>query len=127
MKLRERKGFSLLEVMFAVAICGMMCAGALSLMIKIDTSNRWMYERTIAYRAAHQAMEVLLAEDIDSMLLQDGNTFAVTQTTSDVATGTITITDLNWGAAGDTADKAYLVRMEVREYSVILTAVRTRT
>lgn len=127
MKLRNRKGFSLLEVMFAVAIAGMMCVGVLALITKIDTSNRWLYERTIAYRASHQAMEVLLAEDLDSMLLQDGNTFAVLQTTSDAAQGTITITDLNWGGAGDTGDKAYLVRLQVAEYSVILTAVRTRT
>ncbi len=127
MKLRDSKGFSLLEVMFAVAIAGMMCVGVLALMTKIDNSNRWLYERTIAYRAGHQAMEVLLAEDIDSMILQDGNTFAVLQTTSDAAQGTITITDLKWGAAGDVGDKAYLVRLEVAEYNVVLTAVRTRT
>jgi prepilin-type N-terminal cleavage/methylation domain-containing protein len=119
------KGMSLLEVMIATAIVGIMCAGTLEVMVRIDQNNRFMYNRTIAYRATHQAMEVLLAEDLDSMILQNGNTFVVTETTSGPAAGTITITDTNWGAAG-AADKAYRVRLEVPEYGVVLEALRAR-
>ena len=121
------KGFSLLEVMIATTIAGLMCVGVLGLMVNVDMNNRFLYNRTIAYRASHQAMEILLAEDIDSMILQDGNTFAVTETTSGSEVGTITITDLNWGTLADPTDKAYLVRLSVPRYSVVLTAVRTRT
>jgi hypothetical protein len=96
-------------------------------MVQINNTNRYLHDRTVAYRATHQAMEVLLAEDLDSMLLQDGNTFAVLGTSGGSQVGSITVTDLNWGLAGDPADKAYMVRLEVPTLNVVLTAVRTRT
>jgi prepilin-type N-terminal cleavage/methylation domain-containing protein len=123
MSVDERKGFSLLEVMIATAIVGIMCVGTLQLMIQIDHNNRRMYDRTICYRAAHQVMEVLRAEDTDSMVLQDGNSFVVTECIFGPQNGTITVIDLGWNGA----DKAYEIRLEVPNYGVILTAVRTRT
>jgi len=127
METRGEKGFSLLEVMFASAIVGVMCVAVLGLMLQIDASNRFIYDRTICYRAAHQAMEILMAEDLDSMLLQDGNSFVVTECRAGPQQGTITVTDLNWGPAGDVADKAYSVQLDVPSFGVMLTAVRTRT
>jgi prepilin-type N-terminal cleavage/methylation domain-containing protein len=123
---KSQRGFSLLEVMFATAICSIMCVGTLVVMVQIDNNNRFMFNRTVAYRATHQAMEILLAEDLDSMLLQDGNNFVVTETTSGPCTGSITITDALWGPGG-AADKAYLVRLEVPRYGVVITALRART
>ena len=120
------RGMSLLEVMIATAITGIMCVGTLALQVQIDSNNRYMYNRTIAYRATHQAMEILLAEDLDSMIVQNGNSFVVTETSSGPAAGTITITDTFWGLGG-AADKAYRVRLEVPEYGVVLEALRTRT
>jgi len=38
------RGFSLLEVMIATAICGIMCVGTISLMVSIDNNNRRIYE-----------------------------------------------------------------------------------
>jgi hypothetical protein len=91
-------------------------------MIKVDNANRYLHNRAIAYRAAHQTMEVLLSEDMDVMLLQNGNTFAVSNPSIGPETGTITITDLNWVSP----DKAYEIRVEVPNLGVVLTGVRAR-
>jgi len=117
------RGFSLLEVMIATAIAGIMCVGTLTLMVQVDNNNRRIYDRTISYRATHQAMEVLLAEDLDSMLLQDGNSFVVTECVYGPQMGNISITDLGWGGA----NQAFLVQLTVPSYGVTLSAVRTRT
>jgi prepilin-type N-terminal cleavage/methylation domain-containing protein len=119
----NEKGFSLLEVMIATAICSIMCVGTLALMVQIDETNRRMYDRTICFRAAHQAMEILRAEDVDSMLLQDGNTFVATECVYGPQTGKISIQDLGWNGP----DNAYLIRVDIPSYGVTLTAVRTRT
>ncbi len=121
---RSPQGFSLLEVLIATGILAIMCAGVLTVKYKIEQANREMYDRTVAFRAAHQAMEVLLAEDMDLMLLQNGNTFGVTNMNRrNGASGKITITDLNWTGP----DKAYEIRIEVPELGVVLTGVRARS
>jgi len=117
------KGFSLLEVLVAAGILGIMCAGVLAVIVQIDQSNRYLQNRTIAFRAAHQTMEVLLSDDMDLMLLQNGNTFAVNNPTGHPETGTITITDLNWIGP----DKAYQIRLEVPNLGVVLTGARARS
>lgn len=121
------KGFSLLEVMVACAIAAILCAAVLAVQLNADNSNRYLYNRTIAYRAAHQVMEILLADDMDLMLLQDGNTFVVNEMLGGPQNGTITMTDLGWNGA----DKAWRVRLTIalpgsRNESITLEAVRTR-
>jgi hypothetical protein len=112
--------------MIATAICSIMCVGTLSLMVQIDNRNRTIYDRTIAFRACHQAMEILLAEDVDSMVLQDGNSFVVTECSRGPQLGNITISDkaLDWAMA---ADQAYEIRLDVPSLGVTLQAIRTRT
>jgi prepilin-type N-terminal cleavage/methylation domain-containing protein len=120
-------GYTLIEVMVAAAIIGVMCTSMLSVMLKIDTDNRAFHDENIAYRACHQMIEVLMADDLDSMLLQKGNTFQVDGLSAGTQTGTIDIIDLNWGPAGDTADKAYQIRLDVPAAGVTLSAIRSRT
>jgi prepilin-type N-terminal cleavage/methylation domain-containing protein len=121
-------GFTLIEVMIAVAVAGILCASVITVQIKIDDSNRYLFDRTTASRAAHQMMEILVADDIDSMLLQNGNTFAVTGMKGGAQTGTISISDLGWVGAG----MSYRIRLTVPIPSIdnqtfVLEAVRTRT
>lgn len=120
-------GYTLIEVMVAAAIIGVMCTTMLGVMVKIDTDNRAFHDENIAYRACHQTIEVLMAEDLDSMLLQDNNTFQVDGLSAGTQTGTIDIIDLNWGPAGDAADKAYQIRLDVPAAGVTLSAIRSRT
>ena len=124
----------------------MLCVGVLGVMLRVDQANRLLYGRTVAYRAAHQTLEILLAEDMDLMLLQDGNRFAILvdrwgNETGDVTfgtaeeieaaqaagdytkvLGTITMTDLNWIGV----DNAYEIRVEVLDLGIVLSGVRAR-
>jgi prepilin-type N-terminal cleavage/methylation domain-containing protein len=122
----SQKGFSLLEVMIATAICGLMSAMTLTLMVQIDNHNRSIHDRAIAYRASHQAMEVLLAEDVDSMILQDGNSYVVTECLKGPQLGNITVTDMavGWGIA---PNQAYEITLDMPQMGVTLRAIRTRT
>jgi len=118
-----RKGFSLLEVMVAAAIAGILCAGVVTVMYRTEHTGRYLYDCTVATRAAHQTMEILLADDMDSMILQNGNTFTVSNLTCGSTGGTITITDLGWMGS----DQAYQLRVRVDRFGVDLSSVRTRT
>ena len=117
------KGMTLLEVMIASALMVIMCVTVISYMLKVDHDNRYLHNRTIAYRAAHEMMEILLADEMDSMLLQSGVPFAVTQLTTGTTTGNIAMTDLNWNAV----DQAYLITITIPAYDVVLCTVRTRS
>ncbi len=119
--------FTLLEVMVAVAICAILLLGLGASMTGASQANMYREDRVIAFKAAHQQMELMLSLDLDTMLLQNGNTFTVGSTENPTntagAVGTITITDLNWdGLPG----KAYKVELAVDEFNVKLTTVRTR-
>lgn len=143
---RNDKGFSLLEVVIATGIIGLMCAGVLTAIYRTDLNNRYLFGHTVAARAAHQTMEILLSQDIDTMVLQHGNSFAVfvPKTGQDTGTvtidsaavingeiasgdyarvlGTIFITPLDWTGPG----KAYSIRVEIPDFGVVLIATRAR-
>lgn len=123
--LPERQGFTLLEIMAACAILAIVCVGVLGAVLKVDQDNRYIYNCTIANRAAHQMMEILLSMDLDDVVAnQNGQTFTVSVPNGPPATGHITITDLHWsGLLG----RAYEYRVTVPDYSVTLTTIRART
>ncbi|HOX05725.1 MAG TPA: type II secretion system protein [Planctomycetota bacterium] len=142
------KGLTLIEVMIATAIVGIMCTSVLTVMYKTEQTNRFCFQYTTAVRAAHQAMEILQSEDLDTLRAQDGLTFAVLVADSVEETGgvtmdglsgadldaliaggryalvqgTVSVTDLGWGGA----DKAYQITVAVPTLGVTLTAVRAR-
>ena len=123
--MRREGGFSLLEVMAACAILAILCVGALGAVMKVDQDNRYLYNCTIAHRAAHQMMEILLSMDLDDVVNnQNGQTFTVAVPAGPPATGTITVTDLNYGGV---AGRAYEYRVSIPEYSVSLVTIRART
>ena len=124
-------GFTLIEVMISAAIIAIMAAALLASLVKIDMNNRRYHDRTIAYRACHQWIETLMAQDLDTMILADRSTFDVNGMSIGMQKATVYIRDLNWAAA----DKAYEIRIElpyeIRAQGpspiVTLVAVRTRT
>jgi prepilin-type N-terminal cleavage/methylation domain-containing protein len=145
----QPKGFTLIEVVIAVGIVGILCAGVVTVIYQTDHTNRHLYDYTIAVRAAHQAMEVLESDDLDSIRLQNGANFAVLVNKSVTGTGavtmdgmnganvnqliaqgkyalvkgSVTVTDLGWTGA----DKAYQVTVKIPALGVTLSTVRTRT
>jgi prepilin-type N-terminal cleavage/methylation domain-containing protein len=121
------KGFSLIEVMIACAIAAVVCAAVITVELQTDSANRYLHNRTIAYRAAHQIMEIMLSDDMDLMLLQNGNTFVVNEMQGGPTTGTITMTDLGWNGS----DRAWKIVLTIplpgtRGESISLEAVRAR-
>ncbi|MCX7806543.1 MAG: type II secretion system GspH family protein [Planctomycetota bacterium] len=121
---REHRGFTFLEIVVACAIMAIVCVGVLGAVLKVDQDNRYIYNCTIAHRAAHQMMEILLSMDLDDVIAnQNGQTFTVNVPSGPPATGRITITDINWGGIG----RAYEYRVTVPDYSVSLSTVRART
>jgi prepilin-type N-terminal cleavage/methylation domain-containing protein len=125
---RVERGFTLIEVMVACAIASILCASVITVELQMDNSNRYLFNRTTGSRAAHQMMEILLSDDMDSMLLQNGNTFAVTGMIGGAMTGTITMTDLGWTGQSDMAWKVKLVvpLPGNQNETFVLEAVRTR-
>ena len=126
MRLGER-GHTLVEVMVASVICVILLIGLGEAMTGALQLNLLREDQVIAFKASHQTLENLMALDMDTMLLQHGNTFTVGSSenplSTTAATGTITITDLNWEGI---ADKAYLVKVAVPELATELSTVRTR-
>lgn len=126
---RSNAGFSLLEVMVALAILAVLVAGLGQTVFMSMETGKVVEDTVIAHKAAHQVMENLMGLDLDTMLLQNGNTFQVgsdeNMTTSKASTGTITITDVGttWGEA---ASQAYQVQVQVPEFMVDLSTIRVR-
>ena len=126
-KEQDTGGFTLIEVMIAMAIIGIMCTALLGSLMNIDMNNRRFHDENVAYRACHQWIETLMSQDMDTMLLQHGSTFTVNGLSSGPQTGTVTLTDLMWGPVGARADKAYEIRIQIPAVNITLTAIRTRT
>jgi prepilin-type N-terminal cleavage/methylation domain-containing protein len=146
---RTSKGFTLIEVIIATGIIGIICAGVVTVIYQTDRTNRFLFQYTVATRAAHQAMEVLQSEDLDTLLAQNGAKFAVlvNNTVEDTGAvtmdgvndadvdaliaggrfalyqGTVSVADLGWKGA----DKAYQVTVTVPALGVTLSTVRSRT
>jgi prepilin-type N-terminal cleavage/methylation domain-containing protein len=146
---RRSGGFTLIEVIIAVGIIGIMCAGVVTTIYQTDRTNRRLYEYTIAVRAAHQAMEILQADDLDTLCTQNGAKFAVLVAASVTETGavtmdnvndadvdaliasgryalvegTVSVTDLGWKGANN----AYQVTVTIPDLGVTLSTVRSRT
>ena len=85
---RQRQaGFSLLEVMVAVSITSVTLVGLAVAIANTVQSNDYREDQTVCFKAAHETMEMLLSLDMDTMLLQNGNTFAIGSPDAPLRTG----------------------------------------
>jgi uncharacterized protein (TIGR02598 family) len=108
---RAEGGFSLLEVMIAMAVLAIAMAGILGLLLVTHQHNQSASETTMAYKACQEVMEQLQGMTYDEVLAQNGVTFAAKKLHPDQQIGLITVTDAS--PPGDPDTKAE-IRVSVR-------------
>lgn len=120
------RGFSLIEMMIAMAVLALICSGILVAVAQTERNNRLLHDEDVAFRAAHQMLEIQISQDYDSMLLNNGLEFDVVGVGGKTIKGKVTMNDLNWNGL---ANMAYEVVVEIPitpAYTARLTAVRVR-
>jgi prepilin-type N-terminal cleavage/methylation domain-containing protein len=92
----KEKGYTLLEVVIAAGILAISLAGITAVFLSSMYADEYSQKLTIAYKAAQEVMEQLLAMQWEELALQDGVEFEVLGLgIPDPKIGLISITDLS--------------------------------
>jgi len=90
---RMEDGFSLLEVMIALAVLAIAMIGTLSVLLVVHQHNTATDEASLATKACQEMMEQLLNMTYDTMLVQDGIAFVAPKLHATQAIGTLQVTE----------------------------------
>jgi prepilin-type N-terminal cleavage/methylation domain-containing protein len=100
-----KKGFTLVEVMAALAILAIAICGLSSMFFATEHMNRFDADRIQAFKLAHQTMENLLSMGVNDIKTYDGKTFTDVNNRTTVATksdlGTLDDADYDQGIPPD--------------------------
>ena len=90
---RSQGGFSLLEVMIAMAVLAIAVVGTLGVLLVTHQHNTATDEASLAHKACQEMMEQLVGMTYDTMLAQDGLAFVAPKLHATQAIGAIQITE----------------------------------
>jgi len=77
--MRTRRGFTLVEIIVALAVAAVFFSAVLPLLSKSITNNRAVQLKLYAYEAASREMENLREENVSSLVAPNHLTFPVTE------------------------------------------------
>lgn len=86
-----RRGFTLLEILLALAVLAVGALVCMSIIMTVSKSNESNKETNIGYKAAQDVMEALLTMTWNDMLAQNNVSFTAVQLPPGRNTGTIRV------------------------------------